>query len=118
MLQAPPVAVGVDVYRQIPRRAWSIRVGRRVVEHRKAVTLADVAFVVSLAGVRRIRLRQSREVVAHARGVLVESPVAPAGQRVRFDPYRSDHFTLPDGAPIHAAAFAAFLADGTCWAVP
>lgn len=108
----------VDVYRNLRRRAFSIREGGRVVGHRQGVMLRDVTFIVSAAGVRRIRLRAQREVVAYARGDLWKSPLAATALRVRFNPYRSPDFTLPDGAPIHAAAVVAFLADGTCWAVP
>lgn len=115
MLQAPPVALTV-VYRTLNRRAWSLRHARRVVEHRDSVTLTDVRFVVSEAGARRVRTRFQREVVAYARGVLSESPVPAGAQRVRFNPYRADAFTLDDGSPIRAAALVHFLADGSCWA--
>lgn len=111
----------VDVYRCLTRRTspWSIREGGRVVGHRDALALRDVVFRVSAAGCARIRVRRHREVVAHARGVLVESAVVPTGaQRVRFDPYVLAAFTLPDGSPIAAAALVAFLPDGTAWAVP
>lgn len=108
----------VDVYRNLSRRAFSIREGGRVVEHRQALALRNVAFRVSEAGVRRIRARGQREVVAYARGVLIESPVTEQAQRVRFDPYRAADFTLPDGSPIRSAAFVHFLADGSCWAIP
>ncbi|MCJ2006744.1 hypothetical protein [Methylobacterium sp. J-092] len=106
----------VDVYRNLRRRAFSIREGGRVVGHRQAVMLRDVTFIVSAAGVRRVRSRGQREVVAFARGVLSESPLAEQAVRVRFDPYRAADFTLPDGTSIKAAAVVSFLADGSCWA--
>lgn len=107
-----------DVHWHLRRRSWSIREGGRVVGYVPAIALRDVQFVVSAAGCTRVRLRQQREVVAHARGTLAESgPVPLDAQRVRFDPYRAFTFTLPDGSPINEAAFVSFLADGSCWAV-
>lgn len=108
----------VEVYRNLSRRAFSIREGGRVVGHRQALVLRDVTFRVSEAGVRRIRSRLQREVVAHARGVLWESPRSAQALRVRFDPYRAFDFTLDDGSPISGAAVVHFLADGSCWAIP
>lgn len=109
----------VEVYRCLSRGRWSIRERGRVVGHRDALALRDVRFIVSAAGCTRIRLRQQREVVAHARGTLVESvPLPPGAQRVRFDPYRAPAFTLSDGRIIAAAALVAFLPDGSAWAVP
>ncbi|WP_449818017.1 hypothetical protein [Methylobacterium flocculans] len=107
-----------DVYRNLSRRCWSVRVRNWVVGHVPSLTLRDVRFIVSLPGVRRIRERQAREVVALARGVPAESGLPEGALRVRFDPYRSDEFTLPDGSPIRAAASVSFLPDGSCWAVP
>jgi hypothetical protein len=108
----------VDVYKNLTRGLWSIRVARRVVGHVPSLTLRDVRFIISLPGVHRIRLRQAREVVAFARGLPSGSGLPDGAQRVRFDPYRSDNFTLPDGAPICAAALVLFASDGSCWAVP
>ena len=108
-----------DVYRCLSRRSWSIGESGRVVGHAASLALRDAAFHVLAAGVARIRLRRQREVVAHARGGLVESEAVPAAAvRVRFDPYRVPAFTLPDGTPIAAAALVTFLPDGSCWAVP
>ncbi|MCJ2084210.1 hypothetical protein [Methylobacterium sp. J-090] len=110
--------MAVEVYRNLSRAAFSIREGGRVVGHRQDLALRDVRFIVSAAGVIRVRSRRQREVVAYARGDLWESPLLSGALRVRFDPYRSPDFTLPDGSPISAAAFAHFLPDGSCWAVP
>lgn len=108
-----------DVYRCLTRRSWSIRESGRVVGSASTLWLRDVRFVVSAAGVARIRARRQREVVAYARGVLAKSAGVPDGaMRVRFDPYVAFTFSLPDGSPIAAAALVSFLADGSCWAVP
>lgn len=109
-----------DVYRRLGRRAcWSIREGGRVVGHAANFALWDVAFRVSAGGARRIQARRQREVVATARGILVESaPVPPGALRIRFNPYVAAAFVLPDGSPIATAASVLFLADGTAWAVP
>ena len=108
-----------DVYRNLGRQTWSIREGGRVVGHAASLALRDVRFVVSVAGVARIRACRQREIVAYARGVLAESvPVPPDALRVRFDPYAAPAFLLPDGSPMSAAAVALFLPDGSCCAVP
>jgi hypothetical protein len=107
-----------DVYRNLTRACWSVRIRNRVVGHFPALVLQDVRFVVSLPDVRRIRLRQAREVVAFARGIPTESGLPEGMLRVRFAPYRSFDFTLDGGSPIRAAAFVSFLPDGSCWAVP
>ncbi|WP_175543978.1 MULTISPECIES: hypothetical protein [Methylobacterium] len=109
----------LDIHWHLVRRTWSIREAGRVVGYVSALALRDVRFVVSAAGVARIRRRGQREVVAYARGALTESrPVTDSAQRVHFNPYVAAAFLLPDGTPIAAAAFVAFLSDGSCRAVP
>jgi hypothetical protein len=114
----PPTTLVVEAHRHLCRKAWSVRVRRRVTGHVQTLALADVSFQVSAAGVRRIQERQTREVVAVVRGVPIESgPIPPGAVQVRFCPYRGPAFTLTDGTPVSAAALVHLAADGTCWAV-
>ncbi|SFU94277.1 MULTISPECIES: hypothetical protein [unclassified Methylobacterium] len=114
----PPATLAVEAYRNLTRKAWSVRAQGRVVSHIETLTLADAEFRVSAAGVRRIQARRAREVVATVRGVPIESSAIPTGAvRVRFCPYRGPRFTLEDGTPVSAAALVILSADGTAWAV-
>jgi len=114
----PSAPLAVDAYRNLTRRAWSVRARGRVVDHVETLCLADAEFRVSAAGVHRIQERRAREVVATVRGVPIESSAIPPGAvRVRFCPYREPQFTLEDASPVSAAALVFLAADGTCWAV-
>lgn len=107
----------VDVYRNLTRRAWSLRVAGRVVGHEQVLVLRDVRFVVSEAARQRtLRLRQ-RQVLAWATGVRCEAPLYPSATRVRFDPYAGPNFTTADGFVVFEAALVHFLENATCWAV-
>lgn len=114
----PPAAATVDAYRNLSRGCFSVRCAGRVVGHVETLALADVRFVVSAAGVRRVQARHQREVVAVVRGIAIESGAVPReAVRVRFCPYRGAAFTLEDGTPVSAAALVIVAADGSCWAV-
>ena len=114
----PPAPLAVEAYRNLARGCFSVRRAGRVIGHVKTLALADAEFRVSAAGVRRIQVRQTRQVVATVRGVPVESSaIMPGAVRVRFCPYRGPRFTLEDGTPVSAAALVILAADGTAWAV-
>jgi hypothetical protein len=107
----------IDVYRNLVRRAWSVREGGRVVGHEPVVTLRDVRFVVSEAARQRtLRLRQ-RAVMAWATGTRCDAPRYPSAIRVRFNPYAGPNFTTPDGTVVLRASLVHFMEDATCWAV-
>ncbi|MBK3398511.1 MULTISPECIES: hypothetical protein [Methylobacterium] len=107
----------IDVYRNLVRRAWSIREAGLVVGHEQAVALRDVRFVVSEAARQRtLRLRQ-RAVMAWATGTRCEAPRYPSAIRVRFDPYAGPNFTTEDGTVVLRASLVRFEEDGSCWCV-
>ena len=108
-------AAPVEIYRNLTRRAWSVRVGGRVVGHVPAIALVGVTLRASDAARLRCLRTGARDVHAWARGLAIEGVPRPAGAR-RFR-YRLDRpgFRLADGAVIAAAAAAWFEPDGTAW---
>lgn len=103
-----------DVYRNLARSCWSLRVGGRVVAHVQAIALRDVSLVIRPGALARVRTRRVREVCAHARGTVADAPRHADARRLRFDPYADGRFTA-DGDPITAASAAWFEADGSAW---
>jgi hypothetical protein len=109
------VRVGeTDVYRNLARGCWSVRVGGRVVARVDRITLSGVVLVIRPGALARVRKRAIREVCAHARGAVTDAPCPPGARRLRFDPYAVGAFTA-DGEPITAVDQAWFEADGTAW---
>ena len=104
----------VEVYRNLTRRAWSVRVGGRVVGHVPAIALRDVALRASEASRLRCVRLGIRDVHAFARGVPSTDSRPPTAVRFR---YRLDTpgFRLTDGQAVSVAAAAWFEADGSAW---
>lgn len=75
----------------------------RVAFHAATVALRDVTFKVQAGGLARAKAERKRNVHAFAIGELVEA-VRVGGERVSYNPFRADTFTLGDGRAIHAAA--------------
>lgn len=104
-----------DVYRNLTRRTWSIRVAGRVVGHVPEIALVGVTLRTSEAARLRCLRTASRDVHAVARGrPIVGLPRPPSA--IRFT-YRLDRpgFRLLDGTPLTAAAAAWFDQDGCAW---
>lgn len=110
-----PMPSAVEVYRNLTRRAWSVRVGGRVVGHVPAIALAGVTLRASEAARLRCLRTGCRDVHAVARGLRLDGVPRPPGA-VRFR-YRlaEPGFRLPDGQPFTAAAACWFEADGKAW---
>ncbi len=115
-------------------RALSLRPGNKrahTLGHVHAVTLTDVEFLVSGAGVRKVRTQGKRAVCAWARGTLaghtefesykgrtldvspVECPAhADPPLSITFNPHKHDSFVLSaTGQPIKGADVAVFVGD-------
>lgn len=98
-----------DVYRNLLHKCVSVRLKGKVIARSQNVLVQDVEFRVAPAGVARIRRRGEREVIAYARGTVVDlnddtPPTIPADARpVHFNPFRHDTFVLDDGTPVYAA---------------
>ena len=105
----------VAVYRNLTRRAWSVRVAGRVVGYVQAIALRDVVLRASEASrVRCVRLGV-RNVHAYARGARFVAERPPEAVRIRYRPHVEAGFRLPDGAIVSEAAVLWLEADGTAW---
>ncbi|WP_342110737.1 hypothetical protein [Methylobacterium sp. SI9] len=111
----PTRSDGVEAYRNLTRRSWSVRAGGRVVGHVPAIALAGVRLRASEAARLRCLRTGSRDVHAWARGLPLVGVPRPPGA-LRFS-YRLDRpgFRLPDGAPLTSAAAVWLEADGSAW---
>ncbi|SFM30860.1 hypothetical protein [Methylobacterium pseudosasicola] len=111
----PTARAGVKAYRNLTRRAWSLRVDGRVVGHVPAIALAGVTFRASEASRLRCLRTGSRDVHAVARGLpLVGVPRPPGAFRFHYR-LSAPGFRLADGTPISSAAAVWLEADGTAW---
>ncbi|MCJ2007026.1 hypothetical protein [Methylobacterium sp. J-092] len=107
----------VEVYRNVTRRRWSVRVGRWVAAHMDAIALRDVVFRSSEVSRLRTIRTGIRDVHAWARGVPVPGLGRPDDAvPVRYRPRIEPGFRDPDGGIVVMADFAWFEPDGTCWA--
>lgn len=109
-----PTPSAVEVYRNLTRRAWSVRAGGRVVGHVPAIALRDVALRSSNAARLRCVRLGTRDVHAWARGVPTDAPRPPAAVRFRYR-LAEPGFRLADGQVLLAAAAAWFEEDGSAW---
>jgi nickel-dependent lactate racemase len=80
---------------------------RRVVSHVEFVHLENVRFIVSAAGLERVRREQRKQVIAFAEGDITNSNGEkcnsnPSWARVYFNPYKVDTFVVGD-KPIYEA---------------
>lgn len=99
----------VQVYKNLNRGDWSVRVGGKVIAPLREVTLAKVTFHVSEKARRRVIANQCREVHAWAIGEIVASQ--PIGERIAitYNPYRAGTFTeRVSGEPVTSAAHVYF----------
>jgi len=104
-MERPSVNTGdrVRVYKNLTTGKWSITVkvpgkGWRLSRHADTVVILNAVPHCSTAGAARIRRTRSREVVARIEGTLVNVDASTcSGTPIRYNPFRSDHFTTPDG---------------------
>jgi hypothetical protein len=98
----------------------SIRQHNKVVAYGNIVRVRNVEFRVRPAGVKRIRARGQREVIAWARGdaeILDALDLPSDAVRVCFDPFVHDSFVLTDGTPVHACDALYMTSPCGQWAV-
>ena len=109
-----------DVYWHSRKRAWSIRVAGRVVDHVSSVTATRCTMHVREGERRRALERRQRSVHAWIRGQLVDVTVDHAVNLVEvgYSPWHAGTFTIRPGfAPVFAARLVVFHADGRAWAL-
>lgn len=104
-----------DVYRHRRRRAWSLRIGGRVVGHHETVCLVGVVLRASEAGRIRCLARGSREVIAWAQGELGDKAWPPSAERLGYRLDAPGFRAGNEGRPVQAGTAAWFEADGTAW---
>ena len=78
---------------------------RRVIAHRDAIVLSDVEFKVSQPGLKRVRERKRKEVIAVIEGTFVGPSVDMCSgewHQVYFNPYVVDTFVSGE-TPVHSA---------------
>lgn len=114
MFAAPVVEPSADVYCDLQRKCTSVKrlhgEGKgKVIAKPHHVVVRPVVFRVQPGTLATIRNKGVRSVCAYARGdayidgdtqAIIDHPDA---QRLHFNPFRSDTFTLADGTAVHAA---------------
>lgn len=78
---------------------------RLVIAHTPIIHLTDCRFIVSAAGLARVRREQRKSVIAFVEGDYTEPPCEQTGEwdRVYFNPYEVDQFMVGD-EPIEEAS--------------
>lgn len=100
----------VRVYYNLHKQCLSVmdKQTRRVIAHCDCVHLDNVRFIVSAAGLKRVREQKRKQVIAFVEGdysntghgeKIVDNP---EWERVYFNPYKVDHFMARE-SPIHEA---------------
>jgi hypothetical protein len=73
---------------------WVKRNARRVTGYSKDLTLHNATFVVQPGGLKRVRAKKQRAVIAYVKGDVDSCPVKGRWQRVRFNPFRDKAFKV------------------------
>ncbi len=111
--------MNVKLYWNLHKKCWSVQHKGRVILHTPTYLLAACRFVVQEGARQRVLKDKSRSVHAYVTGTATEDekPSASADLvRVRYNPYRANHFHTEDNKPVHAAAFVFFNETGEAWA--
>lgn len=104
-----------DVYYNRRRWQWSLRERGRVVGHADQVSLRDVALVVSVPAVMRVRSTGQRAVCAFARGALSDEPRDGRGELIGFDPHLHTSFVTVDGREVSGCQGLFLSPAGIAW---
>ncbi|GJD66480.1 hypothetical protein [Methylobacterium frigidaeris] len=108
-----------EVYRNLTRRAWSVREGGRVVAHLPELALRDVRLVVRPGGRAAVLRTGQRSVHAWARGTRTELPAIPPGAvEIGYSPFEAEFFTSRPGfSKVLACRIIVFTDSGTAFAL-
>lgn len=90
-----------DVYFNLHRKTFSVRVGGHVVDHADYIVLRDCTFVVQPAGRRRVQTSGVKNVHAFVRGIIDTETVCErvykaTAWRARYSPFEFDSFITTD----------------------
>jgi hypothetical protein len=111
----------VEVYWNIRKKCWSVRHNGKVIQHRAALYMKDVQWVVQPGGRARVLRDHRKNVHAFARGTLLKPgdngwilvdgyhPWEKSSQSipVRYDPYEHKTFVTAEmGRPIERSDYA------------
>lgn len=89
----------VRVYFNLHRKLFSVMdcATRRVVSHRRTVSLSDARFIVSEPGRQRVIREKRKNVHAFVEGTLADTlPRKRNWMKVSYNPYFAGHFYCPD----------------------
>jgi len=71
---------------------WTIRDGKHVHGYTSKLLLGNVTFVVQPGGLRSVRAKGQRAVIAYAKGTAGCGDVRGRWTKLRFNPFRDDQF--------------------------
>lgn len=110
----------VKVYWNFNRRCWSVQHARtgRVIRHQSELCLASAGLSVSQAGRQRVLRERRKNVHAKIAGLPASIPIfsPDCTTRIRYNPYRDEHFVTEAGERVDSADAVHFRPDGTVWA--
>ena len=108
-MNPPQVGQRVRVYFNLRKHMLSVMdlKTRKVIAHCDFINLDNVKFIVSQAGLKRVRAEKRKQVIAFVEGNFVHSNGEkvvenPDWTTVYFNPYKVDHFVVGE-QPIHEA---------------
>lgn len=85
----------VQVYWNVRRKIWSVRVRGKVLLHTAHCTILNPRFKVSEAGRQRVLRERCKNVHAYIEGeVYPPGMIAESGRRVSYNPYKGPSFYL------------------------
>lgn len=110
------------IYRNLNKHCWSVQGrqsgGWRVIDHRKALIVADVTFKVSEAGRQRVLSTGRKNVHAYicTTEILATEVVLETWTPFTYDPRKHSTFVTLDGRPISKARAVALTFEGRAFA--
>jgi hypothetical protein len=88
----------MDVYWNLHKQCWSLRMSGTVIAHMHRLGMTDVTFRVQPAGQARVRREGKKNVHAYAKGEYNTHEVKQGrlGREITYNPYKHDSFVYKD----------------------
>ena len=105
----------VQVYWNLHKDCYSVvscKTGLLIQHTNGPIYLRDATFVVQPAGRERVLREKRKNVHAYVRGTLSEGDTLPTGNRVRYNPYRDEHWRLDNGEEVKTASLVCMTTEG------